>query len=507
MAISTTRKLKEDYLALGIILLGTILRLVIILSGELNLYTDEAQYWDWSRSLDFSYYSKGPLIAYYIWFWTKIFGPTELGVRFGAVFNVFWFQVILYWGLKKICFLKGDKESYLPLWALLIVNSAPLFLVSGILMTTDNLLVLCYLICLLGLYFYFSFEQKKYLLLIGIFFALGILAKYTMLIFGPLSLILVYRQKPYLGKKLFFTLVLSGLVGLLPIFKWNLDHNFVGLKHVLYRGSLAGSKAKEFFRLKNVPEFLGSQVGVLAPWWFVLFFLGSWRLSREKSMKISLGERDFLLIFSLPVFFLFFLLSFHSKVEANWPALSYLTGIVIIAFGVKRLSFRLQISLLVLSGFVFILFHSLPFLKLPDKIDILKRMRGYRDLGEKIVLLKKEHFRAPDKVFLLSDSYGVTAELSFYVPGQKRAYCVNLGRKLNQYDIFGPPLDKIGFDAILVSKERFKKVPVEVLQMFTKVEGPFTVETKNKDKKGLTFSLILGYNYTGYWPKPKDYTF
>src|SRR5258708_30926981 len=32
----------------------------------LDLAPDEAHYWDWSRNLDWSYYSKGPLVAYLI---------------------------------------------------------------------------------------------------------------------------------------------------------------------------------------------------------------------------------------------------------------------------------------------------------------------------------------------------------------------------------------------------------------------------------------------------------
>ena len=34
--------------------------------GPLDLAPDEAHYWDWSRHLDWSYYSKGPLVAYLI---------------------------------------------------------------------------------------------------------------------------------------------------------------------------------------------------------------------------------------------------------------------------------------------------------------------------------------------------------------------------------------------------------------------------------------------------------
>ena len=38
-------------------------RLWMAASGGLKLIQDEAQYWDWSRRLQLSYYSKGPLIA------------------------------------------------------------------------------------------------------------------------------------------------------------------------------------------------------------------------------------------------------------------------------------------------------------------------------------------------------------------------------------------------------------------------------------------------------------
>src|ERR1700733_12582303 len=40
----------------------------------IDLSGDEAQYWDWSRHLDLSYYSKGPLIAYLIRASCSLFG-------------------------------------------------------------------------------------------------------------------------------------------------------------------------------------------------------------------------------------------------------------------------------------------------------------------------------------------------------------------------------------------------------------------------------------------------
>src|SRR5205809_8095586 len=40
----------------------------------LDLAPDEAHYWDWSRNLDWSYYSKGPLVAYLIRVACALFG-------------------------------------------------------------------------------------------------------------------------------------------------------------------------------------------------------------------------------------------------------------------------------------------------------------------------------------------------------------------------------------------------------------------------------------------------
>jgi hypothetical protein len=38
----------------------TVVRLVALFATQLELYPDEAQYWLWSRTLDWGYYSKPP---------------------------------------------------------------------------------------------------------------------------------------------------------------------------------------------------------------------------------------------------------------------------------------------------------------------------------------------------------------------------------------------------------------------------------------------------------------
>src|SRR5437879_1614144 len=59
----------------------------------LDLAPDEAHYWDWSRHLDWSYYSKGPLVAWLIRLscivagpWSQsLIGSEMLAVRLPAV--------------------------------------------------------------------------------------------------------------------------------------------------------------------------------------------------------------------------------------------------------------------------------------------------------------------------------------------------------------------------------------------------------------------------------------
>src|SRR5438132_3375091 len=59
----------------------------------LDLAPDEAHYWDWSRNPDWSYYSKGPLVAYLIRASCAVAGPLScqltgsemLAVRLPAV--------------------------------------------------------------------------------------------------------------------------------------------------------------------------------------------------------------------------------------------------------------------------------------------------------------------------------------------------------------------------------------------------------------------------------------
>ena len=184
------RVMREPHLWAGlIILISALTRLWFVGTDQLDLVQDEAQYWDWTRRIQLTYYSKGGLIAWIIWFWTRLFGDTELGVRFGSFVGSVGMQTLLYWGLAKLW-----KRPGMGLVTLVVANTMPFFLALGVLMTTDNPLLLCWTAAVFALWAAARPNGKGNAATMPFFWivlalGVGILAKFTMLGFVGLAVI------------------------------------------------------------------------------------------------------------------------------------------------------------------------------------------------------------------------------------------------------------------------------------------------------------------------------
>src|SRR3954451_7460856 len=71
----------------------TVMRMVY--AGVMELRTDEAYYWTWSKEGALSFLDHPPMIAWFIRFGTAIFGDTVLGVRFGGIVAMLVTQLLL----------------------------------------------------------------------------------------------------------------------------------------------------------------------------------------------------------------------------------------------------------------------------------------------------------------------------------------------------------------------------------------------------------------------------
>ena len=64
----------KNIAVLSLIFLLILIKIIAIYTTNFNLFGDEAQYWIWSKSFDFVYFSKPPLLAWFLGIYTFLFG-------------------------------------------------------------------------------------------------------------------------------------------------------------------------------------------------------------------------------------------------------------------------------------------------------------------------------------------------------------------------------------------------------------------------------------------------
>ncbi|MCC6346294.1 MAG: glycosyltransferase family 39 protein [Nitrospirales bacterium] len=511
----------------------SLFRIYYILHGPLDLSPDEAHYWEWSRRLDLSYYSKGPMISYLIFLGTSLFGDTVFGIRIMAVlFSVasslllFRLVNILYGNVAGSTANGAPPETYAGCIAALLLQVVPLFAPFGVVFSIDSPFIFFWVLSLLLFWVAVKEESRPgtekngsgaslYLpwVLLGISVGLGLLTKYTMVFFYVSAfLFLLISEKRFLlktGKP--YTALLVSLLVFSPVIIWNMHHDWVTIKHTAGQAHVA---AGFVFSPRSFFEFLGSQVGVVTPFLFLLLFYSLFALRSREGGPVP----TFLLSFSLPILFFFLIKSIQGKVQVNWAITGYITGLI--AF--SRLYFGgntavgkdgrrgrkiLLFSTLSLVFLVFSVSHYPSLLQMPPKKDPSSRLRGWKELGREATrmhtaLSQKGH------VLLFSDSYQVASELAFYVEGHPRTFSLNLGRRMNQYDLW-PDMNaeaqnirrRAGssstgmINGIFVTISR-KEVPREVARAFDSCEKK-TVTVTEREYLLREYSLFICYNFKG----------
>lgn len=501
-----------------------LLRLWFVGTVQLGLVQDEAQYWDWTRQLQLTYYSKGPLIAWIIKACTSVLGDTELGVRMGSILGMAAFPLLVWWLVGRVW-----KRPAMAVLAVFVITVSPLFQALGILMTTDNPFVLCWMLSMLALYAASTPDEAGKdrglwpFALLALAYGVGILAKYTMLGLAGLAVVyglLLQRRNalpPRFWLRLFVALAFGACLGFLPTLIWNMQNGFVGYKHVLHLIGVSGKGAQTLIRLSRVPEYVGAQFGFALPWWFWFMLVAGWRAGRTAWRGVpdtAEGGLDFrqstlLAVFFWPMTVFFLAWSFHTKVLANWNTVSFVAGSLLCASELDRLLrrglaargwFWLKAGVYASAGLMLVL-HLHQLLPIPPGLNPAHRLKGWEDLGQHMRFVADTRFEDPQRVFFMSDVYDITAELAFYVPGQPRAYCLWWdGRRMNQYDLWGGPQGKEGWDAILVLRGDSPGVPPVATEMFEEVAGPYRYVASYRGHPVRPFYYYLCMGYKGFWP-------
>src|ERR1700747_1032306 len=123
--MSTTRAVWLFIIAL------TLIRLSMLATTDLEF--DEAHYWMWSERLAPAYFSKGPGIAFAIRASTAVFGANEFGVRFFSPVLAAATSLLLFYFARRL------SRATAGLWAVIALNTTPIFNFGAGLMTIDAL--------------------------------------------------------------------------------------------------------------------------------------------------------------------------------------------------------------------------------------------------------------------------------------------------------------------------------------------------------------------------------
>ncbi len=327
MPLKTPYPVLSPYLYVGIVLVLTAVRILALFFSPLELGGDEAQYWSWSLTPDFGYFSKPPLIAWVIGLSTSLFGHAEWAVRIAAPL-LHALAAFFLWSAGQVL---APGKSVGALAGLVYILMPGVWFSSGII-TTDALLLPA---IAGGLAAYFAILRKPSLptaALLGLAIGLGFLAKYAMIYFclgiGAVGLFDKATRRFLFSRYG----ALAGLVAfalVLPNIFWNANHHFATLSHTAQNANWQNIR----FNPVSLLKFWGGQLGLFGILAIPAFlFAGGWALGKTAPQN----ARRLLVFAALPLLVVS-IQALINRANANWAVSAYLPASLLLALWAQHL--------------------------------------------------------------------------------------------------------------------------------------------------------------------------
>ena len=313
-------------------------------SAPIHLFFDEAYYFGWSQILDWGYYSKPPMVAWLIRVTTDLFGSSEWVIKLASPF--------LYSITALILFSIGQRlhSTRAGIYAGLLFLTMPLVSFNSLFITTDAPLLFFWTLALL--LFLKAQQSNQWVVWIaaGIVGGLGLLSKYTFILF-PAGF-LVYAAISKEGRELltnprFWVACGIAILLLLPNLWWNYQHDFISFQHTAEIAQQAENEPK----LSRLLEFLAMQFVVFGPLAALIILA---------ALRHALYSENSKLLWSIfiPIFLVISVQALTARANINWGAPAYITGSLIVAIWLAQRDSKRLIKLAVSVNLVLaILFY------------------------------------------------------------------------------------------------------------------------------------------------------
>ncbi len=461
---------EPSYTRRFVLLLGgvALVRLACVLCVPLELVPDEAYYWDWSRRLDWCYYSKPPMIAWIIAASTRLLGTHAWSVRLpAALLNLVTITALFMLG-------RAMYTARAGLLAALVFIAVPGTMASALLMTIDAPLMCCWALALLCVWqatrTAAGWRALAWWSAAGLVTACGVLSKQMMLVFPALALLFLVLQPErraafrHAGVYVFTVLALAAL---LPLLWWNAQHEWITFQHTSSHFK-AGRQLLAW--LGTLGHFIGTQAVVISPvLWLLCVCTGaaglwSWRRADERMR--------FLLCFSCVPLAAVALLSLRQRILPNWPAAFYVAASVYCAAWATqafdlaswinrwRRAFMPGVVTGLVMGALGIVVISVIGMTGIGERALSKRLTGWRTLAATVDRVYRALPNSTNTFIMGVRDRSITSALAFYMPGHPRTceWTYDIVIK-SQYGIWQRGFGKTGWDALLVMHANDRFVP------------------------------------------------
>ncbi len=432
-----------------------------------NLFGDEAQYWLWSKDIDFGYFSKPPFLPWVIRIYTEILGDSFVALKLLPSFIYFLIAWSIYNLLKNSGLNKRDSLS-----GSLIFLFIPAVSFSSFIISTDLFLLLFWTLSLNELIKITKEQSLRSFILLGFFVGFGFLSKYAAIYFIICFVVLVLLDKKFrkiflnnflgFGLSLFFVLII-----ITPNIIWNINNDWITLKHTSDNANFANIKISLIRGL----EFLLIQILMLGPF-IVLGGLINFT-------KINNNQKIFL-IFSLPIILIVLIEAVIVRANANWAAPALISLYAFLIIGISN-SFLKVINFTFNFAFCFILFVMIT---TSHYSKIFDRIRGLNDYALKIYNISSSGFEknmvVSNRLLFSSLNYELRDKnINFYMPHNKDKKITNhfkitspLDKNMNEnFTFIGNPSDinYLENEYILIKQnspfQKFTKTKLEVYEV------------------------------------------
>jgi 4-amino-4-deoxy-L-arabinose transferase-like glycosyltransferase len=483
---------------IALIVAMTVLRAVY--ASLIDLRTDEAYYWTWSKESVLSFLDHPPMVAWFVRFGTAIFGDTNFGARFAGLVAMFAAQMLLADLVWRV-----TRDLRMAVIAVLMMEAS---LYYGLLMTKiapDVPLVLFVTAMAWALVRLAESGDGRWWLAAGVFAGLAALSKFTVALLIPAVLAFMWVPNwrgRWLRSPYPWAAAVLALLLFTPVLIWNMQHDWASFRFQAVRAG-----ASHQWSLRTFGEFIGLQFGlvgfVLLPVVLTGVVLTAWRGYRRGEAVAILLSTAVLLPF---VYFLWKSLSL--RVGDTWPTFIWPFGFAAAAINLSMLqkegwfasfvamSFR-WVRIAIVSGIAFVVVVCFYYLAMPfnfiGRTDPVGGEAGY----EAIVARTEAELQKTGATWIVTTDYRTYAMLRWFF--NNRVPVVQINERGRYQGFRAPDMSLIaGHTGIYVGREPDNNPSASLWASVSAEREP--LEKVDRVWRGIVMDSYSIEKFTGWTP-------